>query len=146
MKLENLKPAKGANYNSAARPWTRFREGWYFHTWYPKAQARAGYEHKIEPEGGRCPSRDSFLSSDSRTHANQSKAVNVAAIQALLAEQAGRAEIGSGVHQGRRTCRRQGTCKGSWQRRDHRSRHCDRGRVLRFRCLQDRRPLEVRQS
>lgn len=95
MKLENLKPAKGATHNSKrlgrgqgsgkGGTSTRGTKG---------AQARAGYEHKIGFEGGQMPiqRRVPKFGFKNPTRIDY-KAVNVAAIQAL-AEQLGRAEIG----------------------------------------------------
>ena len=95
MKLENLKPAKGATHNSKrlgrgqgsgkGGTSTRGTKG---------AQARAGYEHKIGFEGGQMPiqRRGPKFGFKNPTRIEY-KAVNVAAIQAL-AEQLGKAEIG----------------------------------------------------
>ena len=95
MKLENLKPAKGATHNSKrlgrgqgsgkGGTSTRGTKG---------AQARAGYEHKIGFEGGQMPIQRRVPKFGFKTPTRiEYKAVNVAAIQAL-AEQLGRAEIG----------------------------------------------------
>ena len=95
MKLENLKPAKGATHNSKrlgrgqgsgkGGPSTRGTKG---------AQARAGYEHKIGFEGGQMPIQRRVPKFGFKNPTRiEYKAVNVAAIQAL-AEQLGRAEIG----------------------------------------------------
>ena len=95
MKLENLKPAKGATHNSKrlgrgqgsgkGGTSTRGTKG---------AQARAGYEHKIGFEGGQMPIQRRVPKFGFKTPTLiEYKAVNVAAIQAL-AEQLGRAEIG----------------------------------------------------
>ena len=95
MKLENLKPAKGATHNSKrlgrgqgsgkGGTSTRGTKG---------AQARAGYEHKIGFEGGQMPiqRRVPKFGFMNRTRVEY-KAVNVAAIQAL-SERLGKAEIG----------------------------------------------------
>ena len=95
MKLENLKPAKGATHNSKrlgrgqgsgkGGTSTRGTKG---------AQARAGYEHKIGFEGGQMPIQRRVPQFGFQNPTRiEYKAVNVAAIQAL-AEQLGRAEIG----------------------------------------------------
>lgn len=95
MKLENLKPAKGATHNSKrlgrgqgsgkGGTSTRGTKG---------AQARAGYEHKIGFEGGQMPIQRRVPKFGFKNPTRiEYKAVNVAAIQAL-AEQFGRAEIG----------------------------------------------------
>ena len=95
MKLENLKPAKGATHNSKrlgrgqgsgkGGTSTRGTKG---------AQARAGYEHKIGFEGGQMPIQRRVPKFGFKNSTRiEYKAVNVAAIQAL-AEQLGRAEIG----------------------------------------------------
>lgn len=95
MKLENLKPAKGATHNSKrlgrgqgsgkGGTSTRGTKG---------AQARAGYEHKIGFEGGQMPIQRRVPKFGFKNPTRiEYKAVNVAAIQAL-AEQLGRAEIG----------------------------------------------------
>lgn len=95
MKLENLKPAKGATHNSKCLgrgqgsgkggTSTRGTKG---------AQARAGYEHKIGFEGGQMPIQRRVPKFGFKNPTRiEYKAVNVAAIQAL-AEQLGRAEIG----------------------------------------------------
>ena len=95
MKLENLKPAKGATHNSKrlgrgqgsgkGGTSTRGTKG---------AQARAGYEHKIGFEGGQLPIQRRVPKFGFKNPTRiEYKAVNVAAIQAL-AEQLGRAEIG----------------------------------------------------
>ena len=95
MKLENLKPAKGATHNSTrlgrgqgsgkGGTSTRGTKG---------AQARAGYEHKIGFEGGQMPIQRRVPKFGFKNPTRiEYKAVNVAAIQAL-AEQLGRAEIG----------------------------------------------------
>ena len=94
MKLENLKPAKGATHNSKrlgrgqgsgkGGTSTRGTKG---------AQARAGYEHKIGFEGGQMPIQRRVPKFGFKNPTRiEYKAVNVAAIQAL-AEQLGRAEI-----------------------------------------------------
>lgn len=96
MKLENLKPAKGATHNSKrlgrgqgsgkGGTSTRGTKG---------AQARAGYEHKIGFEGGQMPIQRRVPKFGFKNPTRiEYKAVNVAAIQAL-AEQLGRAEIGA---------------------------------------------------
>lgn len=95
MKLENLKPAKGATHNSKrlgrgqgsgkGGTSTRGTKG---------AQARAGYEHKIGFEGGQMPIQRRVPKFGFKNPTRiEYKAVNVAAIQAL-SEQLGRAEIG----------------------------------------------------
>ena len=95
MKLENLKPAKGATHNSKrlgrgqgsgkGGTSTRGTKG---------AQARAGYEHKIGFEGGQMPIQRRVPKFGFKNPTRiEHKAVTVAAIQAL-AEQLGRAEIG----------------------------------------------------
>ena len=95
MKLENLKPAKGATHNSKrlgrgqgsgkGGTSTRGTKG---------AQARAGYEHKIGFEGGQMPIQRRVPKFGFKNPTRiEYKAVNVSAIQAL-AEQLGRAEIG----------------------------------------------------
>ena len=95
MKLENLKPAKGATHNSKrlgrgqgsgkGGTSTRGTKG---------AQARAGYEHKIGFEGGQMPIQRRVPKFGFKNPTRiEYKAVNVAAIQAL-AEQLGRAESG----------------------------------------------------
>ena len=85
MKLENLKPAKGATHNSKrvgrgqgsgkGGTATRGTKG---------AQARAGYEHKIGFEGGQMPIQRRLpkfgFKNPSRV---EYKAVNVAAVQAV---------------------------------------------------------------
>ena len=91
MKLENLKPAKGATHNSKrlgrgqgsgkGGTSTRGTKG---------AQARAGYEHKIGFEGGQMPIQRRVPKFGFKV---EYKAVNVAAIQAL-SERLGKAEIG----------------------------------------------------
>lgn len=95
MKLENLKPAKGATHNSKrlgrgqgsgkGGTSTRGTKG---------AQARAGYEHKIGFEGGQMPIQRRVPKFGFKNPTRiEYKAVNVAAIQAI-AEQLGRSEIG----------------------------------------------------
>lgn len=95
MKLENLKPVKGATHNSKrlgrgqgsgkGGTSTRGTKG---------AQARAGYEHKIGFEGGQMPIQRRVPKFGFKNPTRiEYKAVNVAAIQAL-AEQLGKAEIG----------------------------------------------------
>ncbi len=95
MKLENLKPAKGATHNSKrlgrgqgsgkGGTSTRGTKG---------AQARAGYEHKIGFEGGQMPIQRRVPKFGFKNPTRiEYKAVNLAAIQAL-AERLGRAEIG----------------------------------------------------
>lgn len=95
MKLENLKPAKGATHNSKrlgrgqgsgkGGTSTRGTKG---------AQARAGYEHKIGFEGGQMPIQRRVPKFGFKNPTRiEYKDVNVAAIQAL-AEQLGKAEIG----------------------------------------------------
>lgn len=95
MKLENLKPAKGARHNSKrlgrgqgsgkGGTSTRGTKG---------AQARAGYEHKIGFEGGQMPIQRRVPKFGFKNPTRvEYKAVNVAAIQAL-SERLGKAEIG----------------------------------------------------
>lgn len=95
MKLENLKPAKGATHNSKrlgrgqgsgkGGTCTRGTKG---------AQARAGYEHKIGFEGGQMPIQRRVPKFGFKNPTRvEYKAVNVAAIQAL-SERLGKAEIG----------------------------------------------------
>ena len=95
MKLENLKPAKGATHNSKrlgrgqgsgkGGTSTRGTKG---------AQARAGYEHKIGFEGGQMPIQRRVPKFGFKNPTRvEYKAVNVAAIQAL-SEKLGKAEIG----------------------------------------------------
>ena len=95
MKLENLKPAKGATHNSKrlgrgqgsgkGGTSTRGTKG---------AQARAGYEHKIGFEGGQMPIQRRVpkfgFTNPTRI---EFRAVNVSDVQAL-ADQLGKAEIG----------------------------------------------------
>ena len=95
MKLENLKPTKGATHNSKrlgrgqgsgkGGTSTRGTKG---------AQARAGYEHKIGFEGGQMPIQRRVPKFGFKNPTRvEYKAVNVAAIQAL-SERLGKAEIG----------------------------------------------------
>ena len=95
MKLENLKPEKGATHNSKrlgrgqgsgkGGTSTRGTKG---------AQARAGYEHKIGFEGGQMPIQRRVPKFGFKNPTRvEYKAVNVAAIQAL-SERLGKAEIG----------------------------------------------------
>ncbi len=95
MKLENLKPAKGATHNSKrlgrgqgsgkGGTSTRGTKG---------AQARAGYEHKIGFEGGQMPIQRRVPKFGFKNPTRvEYKAVNVAAIQAL-SEMIGKTEIG----------------------------------------------------
>lgn len=95
MKLENLKPAKGATHNSKrlgrgqgsgkGGTSTRGTKG---------AQARAGYEHKIGFEGGQMPIQRRVPKFGFKNPTRvEYKAVNVAAIQAL-SERLGKEEIG----------------------------------------------------
>ena len=85
MKLENLKPAKGATHNSKrvgrgqgsgkGGTATRGTKG---------AQARAGYEHKIGFEGGQMPIQRRLPKFGFKNPTRvEYKAVNVAALQAL---------------------------------------------------------------
>ena len=85
MKLENLKPAKGATHNSKrvgrgqgsgkGGTATRGTKG---------AQARAGYEHKIGFEGGQMPIQRRLPKFGFKNPTRvEYKAVNVATIQAL---------------------------------------------------------------
>ena len=94
MKLENLKPAKGATKNSKrvgrgqgsgkGGTSTRGTKG---------AQARAGYEHKIGFEGGQMPIQRRLPKFGFKNPTRvEFKAVNVAALQAL-SEKLGKAEI-----------------------------------------------------
>ena len=95
MKLENLKPAKGATHNSKrlgrgqgsgkGGTSTRGTKG---------AQARAGYEHKIGFEGGQMPIQRRVPKFGFKNPRRvEYKAVNVAVIQAV-SERLGKAEIG----------------------------------------------------
>ena len=95
MKLENLKPAKGATHNSKrlgrgqgsgkGGTSTRGTKG---------AQARAGYGHKIGFEGGQMPIQRRVPKFGFKNPTRvEYKAVNVAAIQAP-SERLGKAEIG----------------------------------------------------
>lgn len=94
MKLENLKPAKGATKNSKrigrgqgsgkGGTATRGTKG---------AQARAGYEHKIGFEGGQMPIQRRLPKFGFKNPTRvEYKAVNVAALQAL-SEKLGKLEI-----------------------------------------------------
>ena len=85
MKLENLKPAKGATHNSKrvgrgqgsgkGRTATRGTKG---------AQARAGYEHKVGFEGGQMPIQRRLPKFGFKNPTRvEFKAVNVATLQAL---------------------------------------------------------------
>ena len=85
MKLENLKPAKGATHNSKrvgrgqgsgkGGTATRGTKG---------AQARAGYEHKIGFEGGQMPIQRRLPKFGFKNPTRvEYQAVNVAALQAL---------------------------------------------------------------
>ena len=85
MKLENLKPAKGATHNSKrvgrgqgsgkGGTATRGTKG---------AQARAGYEHKVGFEGGQMPIQRRLPKFGFKNPTRvEYKAVNVATIQAL---------------------------------------------------------------
>jgi large subunit ribosomal protein L15 len=95
MKLENLKPAKGATHNSKrvgrgqgsgkGGTATRGTKG---------AQARAGYEHKIGFEGGQMPIQRRLPKFGFKNPTRvEYKAVNLPAIEALAAR-LGVAEIG----------------------------------------------------
>ena len=99
MKLENLKPAKGATHNSKrvgrgqgsgkGGTATRGTKG---------AQARAGYEHKIGFEGGQMPIQRRLPKFGFKNPTRvEYKAVNVADIEALAAatglQELGLAEI-----------------------------------------------------
>ena len=95
MKLENMKPAKGATHNSKrvgrgqgsgkGGTATRGTKG---------AQARAGYEHKIGFEGGQMPIQRRLPKFGFKNPTRvEYKAVNVADIEALAAT-AGLKEIG----------------------------------------------------
>ena len=94
MKLENLKPAKGATKNSKrvgrgqgsgkGGTSTRGTKG---------AQARAGYEHKIGFEGGQMPIQRRLPKFGFKNPTRvEYKAVNVAALQAL-SEKFGKTEL-----------------------------------------------------
>ena len=94
MKLENLKPAKGATHNSKrvgrgqgsgkGGTATRGTQG---------AQARAGYEHKIGFEGGQMPIQRRLPKFGFKNPTRvEYKAVNLAAVQAL-SEAIGKTEI-----------------------------------------------------
>lgn len=94
MKLENLKPAKGATKNKKrvgrgqgsgrGGTSTRGTKG---------AQARAGYEHKIGFEGGQMPIQRRLPKFGFKNPTRvEYKAVNVAALQAL-SEKLGKLEI-----------------------------------------------------
>ena len=85
MKLENLKPAKGATHNSKrvgrgqgsgkGGTATRGTKG---------AQARAGYEHKVGFEGGQMPIQRRLPKFGFKNPTRvEYKAVNVSALQAL---------------------------------------------------------------
>ena len=87
MKLENLKPAKGATHNSKrvgrgqgsgkGGTATRGTKG---------AQARAGYEHKVGFEGGQMPIQRRLPKFGFKNPTRvEFKAVNVATLQALIA-------------------------------------------------------------
>jgi len=89
MKLENLKPAKGATHNSKrvgrgqgsgkGGTATRGTKG---------AQARAGYSHKIGFEGGQMPLQRRLPKFGFKNPTRvEFQAVNVAAIDKLVAEQ-----------------------------------------------------------
>ena len=95
MKLDNLKPAKGATHNSKRLGRGQGSGKGGTSTRGTKcAQARAGYEHKIGFEGGQMPIQRRVPKFGFKNPTRiEYKAVNVAAIQAL-AEQLGRAEIG----------------------------------------------------
>ena len=95
MKLENLKPAKGATHNSKrvgrgqgsgkGGTATRGTKG---------AQARAGYEHKIGFEGGQMPIQRRLPKFGFTNYSRvEYKAVNVSALEALAAS-LGVSEIG----------------------------------------------------
>ena len=94
MKLENLKPAKGATKNTKrvgrgqgsgkGGTATRGTKG---------AQARAGYEHKIGVEGGQMPIQRRLPKFGFKNPTRvEYKAVNVAALQAL-SEKLGKLEL-----------------------------------------------------
>lgn len=94
MKLENLKPAKGATHNSKrvgrgqgsgkGGTATRGTKG---------AKSRSGYEHKIGFEGGQMPLQRRLPKFGFKNPTRiEYKAVNVSAIQAL-SESLGKAEI-----------------------------------------------------
>ena len=95
MKLENLKPAKGATHNSKrvgrgqgsgkGGTATRGTKG---------AQARAGYEHKIGFEGGQMPIQRRLPKFGFKNPTRvEYKAVNVSAVEALAAR-LNQAELG----------------------------------------------------
>ena len=95
MKLENLKPAKGATHNTKrvgrgqgsgkGGTATRGTKG---------AQARAGYEHKIGFEGGQMPIQRRVPKFGFKNPTRvEYTAVNVSALQAL-SEKIGKTEIG----------------------------------------------------
>ena len=95
MKLNNLKPAKGAPHNSKrlgrgqgsgkGGTSTRGTKG---------AQARAGYEHKIGFEGGQMPIQRTLPKFGFKNPTRvEYTAVNVSALQAL-SEKIGKTEIG----------------------------------------------------
>ncbi len=95
MKLENLKPAKGATHTSKrvgrgqgsgkGGTATRGTKG---------AQARAGYEHKIGFEGGQMPLQRRVPKFGFKNPTRvEYKAVNLAALQAL-SERLGKTELG----------------------------------------------------
>ena len=95
MKLENMKPAKGATHNSKrvgrgqgsgkGGTATRGTKG---------AQARAGYEHKIGFEGGQMPIQRRLPKFGFKNPTRvEYKAINVADIEALAAA-AGLQELG----------------------------------------------------
>lgn len=95
MKLNNLKPAKGATHSSKrlgrgqgsgkGGTSTRGTKG---------AQARAGYEHKVGFEGGQMPIQRRLPKFGFKNPTRvEYKAVNVAAL-AALAEKIGKTEIG----------------------------------------------------
>ena len=95
MKLENLKPAKGATHNSK-----RLGRGQGFGTrgTTPRgtqgAQTPAAYDHKIGLAGGQMPIQRRVPKFGFKNPTRvEYKAVNVAAIQAL-SERLGKAEIG----------------------------------------------------
>ena len=95
MKLNNLKPAKGATHSSKrlgrgqgsgkGGTSTRGTKG---------AQARAGYEHKVGFEGGQMPIQRRLPKFGFKNPTRvEYKAVNVAAL-AALADKIGKTEIG----------------------------------------------------
>ena len=94
MKLENLKPAKGATKNTkrVGRGQGSGKGGTATHG-TKGAQARAGYEHKIGFEGGQMPIQRRLPKFGFKNPTRvEYKAVNVAALQAL-SEKLGKLEL-----------------------------------------------------